>query len=83
MQISHLISKTGTNSCLWQYSLCLLWVRECQHLLFLRAYPAGRGDLELQGSQEVRWLPVVYQRRKMSIKILQDYFIEKARSIFM
>lgn len=69
MQISHVISQTGINSCLWLYSLCLLWVRECQQLLFLRAYPAVRGVLELQGSQEVRWLPVVYQKRKINIKI--------------
>lgn len=46
------------------YSLCLLWVRECQRLLSLRAYPAARGVLELQGSREDRWLPVVYRKRQ-------------------
>lgn len=64
MQISHVISRTDINSCFYQCSLCLLWARECQHLLFLRAYPAGRGVLELQGSQEVRWLPVVLCREE-------------------
>lgn len=47
------------------YSLCLLWVRECRRLLSLRAYPAGRGGLELRGSREVRWLPVVYREGKI------------------
>lgn len=45
------------------YSLCLLWVQECQRLLSLRAYPAARGVLELQGSREDRWLPVVYRKK--------------------
>lgn len=45
-------------------SLCLLWVQECRRLLSLRAYPAGRGVLVLQGSRGDRWLPVVYRRRQ-------------------
>lgn len=52
------------------YSLCLLWVRECRRLLSLRAYPASRGVLELQGSREDRWLPVVYRRRQNWMGIL-------------
>lgn len=52
------------------YSLCLLWVRECRRLLSLRAYPAGRGVLELQGSREDRWLPVGYRKRQNLMGIL-------------